>query len=140
MSKLEGWTKHCDTHWSRSVGGTRLDYWPTKNKWRHWGSVHTGDVDEFITAIEGTQSVAHEVVFDSIPVPAVAITREDVLSWVREVFHDAEAEGWLDQSVAEVMPKDRVSIPQNEEQARAMVLVGMAYLRGRDEAHPFKAS
>jgi len=24
-----GWTKHTEYHWSRTVGGKRLDYWPT---------------------------------------------------------------------------------------------------------------
>lgn len=27
-----GWTKHTEYHWSRMVGGKKMDYWPSTNK------------------------------------------------------------------------------------------------------------
>jgi hypothetical protein len=43
-----GWTKHTPFHWSRSVNGHRLDFWPTKDKWAYGGKTYFGDVDRFI--------------------------------------------------------------------------------------------
>lgn len=43
-----GWTQHSDVHWSRELKGHRLDYWPTKNKFRYKGRTMTGDVVGFI--------------------------------------------------------------------------------------------
>lgn len=39
----DGWTVHCKTHWSRTIKGQRLDYWPSTNKWRFMGRNHNGD-------------------------------------------------------------------------------------------------
>ena len=44
----KGWTIHCDTHWSQKFLGSRLDYWPTRNKFRYEGRTHTGDVVGFM--------------------------------------------------------------------------------------------
>jgi hypothetical protein len=44
----DGWTVHCSTHWSRDLAGQRLDYWPSRNKFRWRGKTHTGDVHGFI--------------------------------------------------------------------------------------------
>ena len=30
-----GWTKHTRHHWSRTVGGKHLNYWPSRKKWQH---------------------------------------------------------------------------------------------------------
>lgn len=39
-----GWTKHTEYHWSRMVDGQRLDYWPSRKKYRWKGKVVRGDV------------------------------------------------------------------------------------------------
>jgi hypothetical protein len=39
-----GWTKHTEYHWSRSVNGERLDYWPSRKKYQYKGKVKRGDV------------------------------------------------------------------------------------------------
>ena len=39
-----GWTKHTDYHWSRVVDGKRLDYWPSRKKYKWKGKVRRGDV------------------------------------------------------------------------------------------------
>lgn len=38
------WTKHTPYHWSRMVRGERLDFWPTKEKYRWHGKTEFGDV------------------------------------------------------------------------------------------------
>lgn len=43
-----GWTQHTELHWSRTLNGKRLDYWPSRNKFQYEGRVMTGDVDGFI--------------------------------------------------------------------------------------------
>jgi hypothetical protein len=44
----DGWTKHTEYHWSRTLAGARLDYWPSRNKFQYKGRVMTGDVAGFI--------------------------------------------------------------------------------------------
>lgn len=39
-----GWTKHTEYHWSRTVAGHRLDYWPSRRKYAYRGKVRRGDV------------------------------------------------------------------------------------------------
>ncbi|MBQ1761918.1 MAG: hypothetical protein IIZ92_03340 [Aquincola sp.] len=46
-----GWTKHTDFHWSRTVEGQRLDYWPSRKKWQYAGRVQRGDVVAFIKKV-----------------------------------------------------------------------------------------
>ena len=46
----DGWTKHTDYHFSQTVAGKRLDYWPSKKKWMYDGKVATGSVEDFIAA------------------------------------------------------------------------------------------
>ena len=46
------WTKHTDYHWSRTVAGSKLDYWPSRKKWQYLGKVKRGDVYSFINARE----------------------------------------------------------------------------------------
>lgn len=48
-----GWTKHTEYHWSRTVAGHRLDYWPSRKKWQYQGQVRRGDVQKFIRQQEG---------------------------------------------------------------------------------------
>lgn len=43
-----GWHKHTDHHWSRMVGGKKLDYWPSTRKWMYEGRVMHGNLDGFI--------------------------------------------------------------------------------------------
>jgi hypothetical protein len=37
-----GWTKHTQWHWSRTVEGQRLDYWPSRKKFQYKGTVYRG--------------------------------------------------------------------------------------------------
>lgn len=40
----DGWTQHTEWHWSRTVAGKRLDYWPSGTKFRYDnGKVMRGD-------------------------------------------------------------------------------------------------
>lgn len=43
-----GWTVHTPWHWSRDLAGSRLDYWPSRNKFQWQGKVMCGDVQGFI--------------------------------------------------------------------------------------------
>jgi len=43
-----GWTKHTEYHWSRTVNGERLDYWPSRKKFQFKGQVRRGDVMKLI--------------------------------------------------------------------------------------------
>lgn len=47
-----GWTIHTDYHWSRTVAGQRLDYWPSRKKWQYKGRISRGDVVQFIKKME----------------------------------------------------------------------------------------
>lgn len=55
-----GWTKHTDAHYSRSLLGDRLDYWPGRLKWRWRGKTQVGDVDQFIQQQVDTSGVEGE--------------------------------------------------------------------------------
>lgn len=50
-----GWTIHTDYHWSRMVAGSRLDYWPSRNKFQYKGKVQRGNVISFIKRQEANQ-------------------------------------------------------------------------------------
>lgn len=43
-----GWTKHTEYHWTRMLNDARIDYWPTRNKWRFLGKTYTGDVNTWL--------------------------------------------------------------------------------------------
>ncbi len=43
-----GWTEHTDTHYSGTLEGTRIDYWPTRNKFMHNGKVICGGIEGYI--------------------------------------------------------------------------------------------
>ena len=47
-----GWVKHTEFHWSRTVAGKRLDYWPSRKKWQYKGKISRGDVAKFIAQEE----------------------------------------------------------------------------------------
>ena len=49
-----GWTIHTDYHWSRTVSGQRLDYWPSRKKWQYKGRISRGDVQQFIKKLEAS--------------------------------------------------------------------------------------
>ena len=36
------WTKHTEHHWSRTINGERLDYWPSRKKFQWHGKVMRG--------------------------------------------------------------------------------------------------
>lgn len=44
----EDWHIHTEYHWSRTLNGKRLDYWPSRNKFQYDGKVMCGDVTGFI--------------------------------------------------------------------------------------------
>lgn len=46
-----GWTRHTEYHFSRSINGERIDYWPTTRKWMFRGRVSTGNVKKFINKL-----------------------------------------------------------------------------------------
>lgn len=43
-----GWTKHTQYHWSRTVDGDRLDYWPSRKKFQYRGKVQRGNVMKIV--------------------------------------------------------------------------------------------
>lgn len=43
-----GWTKHTKYHWSRTVNGKRLDYWPSRKKYQYDGQIRRGDVMKIV--------------------------------------------------------------------------------------------
>ena len=43
-----GWIKHTEYHWSRTVAGERLDYWPSRKKYQYKGKVKRGDVMKIV--------------------------------------------------------------------------------------------
>ena len=43
-----GWKEHTQYHWSRTLNGQRLDYWPSRNKFQYMGKIMCGDVEGFI--------------------------------------------------------------------------------------------
>ncbi len=47
------WTKHTPWHWSITLQDDRLDYWPTKNKFRWRNRTYHGTVDAFIRKRQG---------------------------------------------------------------------------------------
>lgn len=51
----KGWTLHTPYHWSRDLNGSRLDYWPTKNKFKYEDRVMCGDVEGFIRNRRGEE-------------------------------------------------------------------------------------
>ena len=50
----EGWTKHTPWHWSRELCGSRIDYWPSRNRFRWCGRTRIGDVAGFIRNAEAS--------------------------------------------------------------------------------------
>lgn len=46
----DGWERHTEHHWSRTLYGLRLDYWPSRRKFMYRGKVQVGDVWAFIAA------------------------------------------------------------------------------------------
>lgn len=49
MQKDDGeWIKHTEFHWSKTLNGNRLDYWPSRKKFQYKGVVMRGDVLKFI--------------------------------------------------------------------------------------------
>ena len=46
------WVKHTEFHWSRTVDGSRLDYWPSRKKYQYKNKIMRGDVMKFIAKTE----------------------------------------------------------------------------------------
>ncbi len=49
------WKEHSEYHLSAMLDGSRIDYWPTKRKWRHEDELRTGDIEGYIRARAGKQ-------------------------------------------------------------------------------------
>lgn len=49
------WTKHTPHHWSRTVNGERLDYWPSRKKFQWRGNVMRG-LKAMYSIINGSKS------------------------------------------------------------------------------------
>lgn len=45
---MSGWTKHDDYHFSGTLQGKRIDYWPTRNRFQYEGKVMCGGIEGFI--------------------------------------------------------------------------------------------
>jgi hypothetical protein len=43
-----GWVKHTPFHWSRTIDGDRLNYWPSRKKYQFKGKVRRGDVSKLL--------------------------------------------------------------------------------------------
>ena len=50
------WVKHTEHHWSRSLSGERLDYWPSRKKFMYQGRVMRGNVHKFIDKTQRAQA------------------------------------------------------------------------------------
>ena len=50
------WTKHDWYHWSRTVNGERLDYWPTRKKFQWRGRVMRGNVWDIINRFKSKEA------------------------------------------------------------------------------------
>ncbi len=54
------WHKFTKWHWKTEIDGKRLDYWPSKRKWKFKGEVQTGDVDQFIAGLADQEPTEDE--------------------------------------------------------------------------------
>lgn len=52
------WTIHSEHHWSRTLLGRQLDYWPGRRKFMYAGRIMSGDVYTFIANIEQRRTFA----------------------------------------------------------------------------------
>ena len=43
-----GWSKHTVHHWYRMVGGRKLEFWPSSNKYRYLNKMYRGALPRFI--------------------------------------------------------------------------------------------
>lgn len=60
MAKTD-WHKFTKWHWKTEIDGKRLDYWPTKRKWKFKGELHTGDIERFIESLEQPETEPEEL-------------------------------------------------------------------------------
>ena len=44
----KGWVRHTDTHYSYTLNGKKLDYWPGPKKWQYEGKIVHGEVLDYI--------------------------------------------------------------------------------------------
>jgi len=49
---FDDFVKHAPYHWSTTLNGKRLDFWPSKNKFMFEGKVMVGDVVSFINKMD----------------------------------------------------------------------------------------
>lgn len=55
-----GWHQHTEYHWSRTVAGKKLDYWPSTGKFQYDGKVYSyGSVEKFIQQLNKNPSIDH---------------------------------------------------------------------------------
>ena len=50
-----GWTKHTNWHWSRTVAGSRLDFWPSTRRWRWRGRTYYGTCTDAMNFIKNKE-------------------------------------------------------------------------------------
>jgi hypothetical protein len=46
----DGWSKHTEHHWYRTVDGHKLDYWPSSNKYQYKNRMYRGAMAKFISS------------------------------------------------------------------------------------------
>jgi hypothetical protein len=49
--QLEGWTKFTPYHWSTTIHGKQLDWWPTTGRWRYNGRTQAGTQEHLLRFI-----------------------------------------------------------------------------------------
>ena len=45
------WVRHTEWHWSILLLGNRVDYWPSRNKWRWRGKTRFGDCERWLEKV-----------------------------------------------------------------------------------------
>ena len=51
----KGWTCHTIYHYSTVADGSRLDYWPSRNKWMWGGKLYYGTFNDLVNFIKNRQ-------------------------------------------------------------------------------------
>lgn len=57
-SAPQGWTRFSEYHFGRDLLGVRLDYWPSRNKWRWKGETKHGDFTSLMNFIKNREKKA----------------------------------------------------------------------------------
>jgi len=57
------WTKHTEWHWSTTLNECRLDYWPSRTRFRYQGKTMVGDVEGFIRNKSMTTTTPSKIIY-----------------------------------------------------------------------------